>query len=526
MTARPPVFGPRLVLLPLCLVIIAVYARMMDLKDISTDEGFRLWIIHGGQSLVRGEPAADASWARVIEANRPYAYQPLYFLIQNSLMRVLHAEGLNFFRSVNLAFLGLGLLGLLVLSRTWRLAPRLFLLVVFSFNAFLFMHVLQIREYIAGVAFYVWSTWVVLELDRRELDRPRADAAWFAGYGVLLTAGFYLQSWVVFPAIGQGLFLLLRRRARWGRFLALLALAYGIVLATTAPYLLGHQQKVNVGLWASDHEPLEAHLSQGFHLLFAGHLPGHSRFTDFLFWFWPVMLAGGAFLFVWDRTSLRAPAMAVESRRQGLLMVLCIMVSLAFQVGYTLLIENLAVWPRYFVIHYFFLVWLIALSFRYMWELRTTAAGWTRHGLTMVAAILGAVLAASAAYQVRSFRADPYLDTGQNSVANWHNVAVSLARHLRPGDVVMTSDFINRATLTFTRPIAHEVIVLAELERHEPTPTSRLVYLEPAGLRAGRDELVSRLLARGYSAPEESPVRGTDGVGITRDWSILIFSRR
>ncbi len=525
MTARPPVFGPRLVLLPLCLVIIAVYALMMDLKDISTDEGFRLWIIHGGQSLARDEPAADAGWARVLEANRSNAYQPLYFLIQNSLMRVLHAEGLNFFRSVNLALLGLCLLGLLVLSRLWRLAPRLFLLGVFSFNAFLFMHVLQIREYIAGVAFYIWSTCMVLELDRRELDRPRADAAWFAGYGVLLTAGFYLQSWIVFPAIGQGLFLLLRRRIRWGRFLALLVLTYGIVLGATAPYLLGHQQKVNVGLWASEHESLESHLSHGFHLLFTGHLTGHGRFTDFLFWFWPAVVAGGAFLFLWDRTSLPAPAMAVESRRQGLLMVLCITVSLVFQIGYTLLIENLAVWPRYFIIHYFFLVWLIALSFRYLWELRTAAAGWPRPGLTLVAAALGAVLTASAVYQVRSFRADPYLDTSQNSVTNWHNVAASLARHVRPGDVVMASDFINRATLTFTRPMANDVILLADLERHGPPPTGRLVYLEPAGLRAGRDELVARLAASGFAVPTENPVLAPDGMSVAHGWRILVFSR-
>ena len=283
MIAKPTALALRLILLLGCLLIIAIYALLMDLKGISTDEGFRLWIINGGAALVHGEPAADASWARVLEANRPYAYQPLYFLIQNSLMRVLPAGGLNFFRSVNLVFLGLCLLGLLALSREWRLVPRLFLLGVFSFNAFLFMHVLQIREYIAGVAFYIWSTWVVLELNQREPGRLQTDAVWFVAYGVLLTIGFYLQSWVVFPAIGQLLFLLLRRRARWWRFLALLALACTIVLCATVPYLVTHQLKMNVGLWASESESVQSHLSSGFHLVLTGHVAGHARFTEFLF---------------------------------------------------------------------------------------------------------------------------------------------------------------------------------------------------------------------------------------------------
>ena len=522
-----PPFHRRLVLLLSCLLVLTVYALMMDLKGISTDEGFRLWIIHGGQSLARGEPAADASWARVLEAGRPYAYQPLYFLIQNSLMRILQAEGLNFFRSVNLAFLGLSLLGLLALTRTWRLGPRLFLLGVFSFNAFLFMHVLQIREYIAGVTFYIWSTWVVLELDRRPLKDSRADAAWFAGYGALLVVGFYLQTWVVFPAIGQGLFLLLRRRGNWPRFLALLALTVVIVLGATLPYLATHRQRINVGLWASETESVRSHLAHGFQLVLTGHVAGHLRPTDYLFWFWPAVMAAGAFLYFWDKTSAPAPAVAAESRRQCLLMLLCVAIPLAFQLGYTAVVENLALWPRYFIIHYFFLTWLIALSFRYLWELRAvTVAAWWRRGLTLATVALGMILVTSAVYQVRSFRADPYLDTSQNSVINWRNVVAALNRVIRPGDVILTYDFINQATLTFTQPMPNQVMVASDLERDGPPPAGRLVYVEPAFLRPARSELVSRLQARGFQGPAESLVLAPDQHSVAHDWVILVFSRR
>ena len=45
-------------------------------------------------------------------------------------------------------------------------------------------------------------------------------------------------------------------------------------------------------------------------------------------------------------------------------MVLCVVVSLVFQIVYSRTMDDLSLWPRYFVIHYFFLMWLIALGFR------------------------------------------------------------------------------------------------------------------------------------------------------------------
>ncbi len=527
MNRRPAIFGPQTALGVACLAVIALYASLLDLKPISTDEGFRLWIIHGGQTLDCGQADPHANWGQVLTAYRASAYQPLFYLILNSLMRVLHADSLQFFRSVNLAFFGLALAGLLQLSRSWRFTPRLFLLGVFSLNAFLFMHVTQIREYIAGVAFYIWSSWVVLELDRREQEAGGGGGAWFAGYGVLLTTGFYLQTWTVFPSIAQGIFLLLRRRRNWPRFLRGLALTYAIVLCATVPYLGWNQQKMQVGLWASESESLEWHLHHGFSLVFTGHLAGRGIFTDTLLLFWPAVAAAGAFLYLWDRTSAPAQAIAEESRRQALLMILCIAVSLTFQVGYTLMIENLAVWPRYFIIHSSFAVWLIALSFRYLWELRAVcAARWPCFGLTIAAGGLLAVQAAAGIHQVRSFRADPYLDTGQNSVSNWENIARTLGRHLQPDDTVVMPDFITRATLTFTRPLAQKVLILDELRRQGVPPTGRLVLVEPVFHRPAREELTALLKAQGLALLEESPVVTPDRRGVTHDYHILVFARR
>ena len=191
------------------------------------------------------------------------------------------------------------------------------------------------------------------------------------------------------------------------------------------------------------------------------------------------------------------------------------------------MIENLAVWPRYFIIHSFFAVWLIALSFRFVWELRAACPGrWSQLGLTLVAGGLLAVQAASGVHQVRSFRADPYLDTGQNTVSNWDNVATALGRQLQPADTVVMPDFITRSTLTFTRPLAQEVLVLRELRRHGVPRTGRLVFVEPAGQRPAREELVAYLAAQGLTLADESPVIAPNGQGVTHDYHILVFTRR
>jgi len=528
MNIPPRVIPARTILLFACALIITTYALMIDLKGISTDEGVRLAVINGGQPFTIAQPAVYAGWDDVLEANRPLAYQPLYYLLQNTLMRIAGTQNVIFFRLLNLACLGLCLQGLLTLSRDWRLMPRLFLLGLFAFNAYLFMHVLQIREYIAGVAFYIWSTWVVLELDRRRLAHPWADVAWFAGYGVLLTLGFYLQTWIVFPAIGQFLFLCLRRGDQRLRFYAHLALSYVITVSTTWPYLGTNQQKINIGLWASENESLWVHLADGFQLVLSGHLAGHSLFTDFLSCFWLAVIISGTSLVLRRKNLPVNTAMpAGEYLRQGRLMGLCIAVSLTFQLGYYYRVENLSLWPRYFVIHYFFVTWLVALVFKYLWDLRRDGglAGWPRRGLTVAVGLILAMLTTSAFYQIRSYYRNPLLDTGFSAVSSWRNVAADMARFLRPADAVVTYDFINRSTLTFTRPIANPVLLLPELETSNLSAVERLVYLEPAATRTQRGELAARLQALGFPTMQEKILHTPDGVHEVKDWRVLLFER-
>lgn len=498
---------------------LAVCLALIDLKGISTDEGVRLGIVNGGHPA---RPAAEpiiATWPEVIETVRPLAYQPGYYLALNSLMRAAGRQDLLFFRLVNVACFAAGLAGLAGLSRGWPAWPRLFLFGLFAFNAYLFMHVLQIREYVAAMGLYMAGTGLVLRLDRREPDGSWADVAWFGGYGLLLAGGFYLQTWTVFPAVAQVAFLLLRRRPHFWRYAGHLLLTGVVVFALTWPYLRANRQKADVGLWAPEHVTLAGQLKQGFQLVLSGHLPGHSAFTTLLPWAWLALLAAGAGI-LWRRPAALPPGRAAESRRQAGLMLLSVAVPLAFQVAYFLKVEPLSVWPRYFIIHYFFLTWLIALAFRTLHDARAAAP----RAIPAVLAGATALLAASAVYQVRSFARDPYFDTSLSRASDWRTGTALLAGRLRPDDVLVMHDLVTRSTLTFTAPVANRVLVIAELDAPRLAGVHRVLYLEPAttGLNAGA--IAGRLAALGFGPPAvlaASPPAGSE----PSFWRLVAYTR-
>jgi hypothetical protein len=501
------------------LAAIAACFAMIDLKGISTDEGMRLSIVNGGQPFTPDHPRQWATYRDVLFSVEPHAYQPGFYLFLNTLMRLFERQDLLFFRLVNIGFLALCLRGLLVLSRDWKTWPRTFLVVLFAFNAYAFMHVLQIREYVAAMAFYIWSTWAVLRLDQRVLRDEWADAAIFLGHGLLLTGAFYLQTWTVFPALAQGAFLVLRRRPQFWRFLAHLGFSALVVFSLTWPYLRANTQKVDIGLWAREKVTLLGQLSNGFHLVLAGHPSGQDPLSAVLPYAWLAILALGGWL-VWRRRP-QLPATLVDgSLREAWLMALSMVVPLAFQIVYFYKVEPLSVWPRYFIIHYFFLTWLIALAFR----LLHAAPGFPlRRPVLLIATLL---LGVSAVYQVRSYWRDPYFDTSTTAASNWPAVASAVHANLRPDDIVFCYDFIVRSTLTATRPFPNRALLLAELESSDPGGAPRLLFLENTGqvhLRAG---IAARMSARGYPFMEILPVAAGDGSGPLSDWHILAFSRR
>ena len=518
------------ILAAVCMIAIIACVLMMNLRSIHTDEGMRLGIINGNQGYSLNEPTIQATWADVIKANTSSAYQPLYFLLQNTLMRVAQTHDIAFVRFTNIFFLWVCLQGLISLSRNWPLVPRVFGLVLFSFNAYLISHVLHIREYPMALAFYVWSTWLVLKLDQRPLDRTRTDLALFAFYGVLMVAGFYTQSWVVFPCIGQGLYLWVRNRRRWRRFYAHLLVSYAIVCFATIPYLLANPQKVDNGRWGSLGTELWPQLSTGFHLVLSGNLPQPYPFSTPLLWSWITVIGLGLWLLFRRNQKVNE---AVESdrsrtiRQHGALMVACILVSLSFQLHYFFRVDNLSLWPRYFVVHYFFLNWLVVLAVLRIHHETTHATGHTlwRRGWQTVMGAIGAIVLSSAVYQVISYYRNPYLDTGMSAQSNWNTWAREQSLHIRPGDIVLSHDYISRATLTFTQPLTNPVILPHELPEFDSSQAERVVYLESSYAKHEHEQLVAYAAAAGFTRLETFPVHTTDGTQTIDLWVVLVFSR-
>ena len=82
-----------------------VYGLLIDLRGISTDEGIRLGIMNGREAYSANHSTTQATWSDVLEANVGSNYQPLYFILQNSVMRITQTQSMNVLRLTNLFFL-------------------------------------------------------------------------------------------------------------------------------------------------------------------------------------------------------------------------------------------------------------------------------------------------------------------------------------------------------------------------------------------------------------------------------------
>jgi hypothetical protein len=202
-------------------------------------------------------------------------------------------------------------------------------------------------------------------------------------------------------------------------------------------------------------------------------------------------------------------------------MLLCILFSVSFQIGYALKVENLSLWPRYFIIHYFFLVWLIALVFHRVLDCVASV----RRGTVFSVVAMTVALTVSAVFQVFSYRNDPMLDTSQSLHSNWRVWAAGLAAELQADDAVLMNHFISQATLTFTRPFAHRMLLPDDLAQTDLTQVQRLVYLADYDNQTEHQNLASLAAAAGFGTRDRKPLMAADGRSAVRDYQLIIFSR-
>ena len=510
-----------------CLVVVATYLICCDLKSISTDEGIRLWIINGGQPFDLSEPQRIGTWSDVLQTLSPYAYQPLYFLIQNTIARVAESNNVFLFRVFNIFLLWLSLRGLLQLSKGWAALPRFFLVGLFSFNAYLFMHVLQIREYTAGVCFYVWSTQLVLQLaSRPSFCRPH-DKLEYAAYGLLLTIGFYTQSWIVFPAIGQFLYLAAKRWRDGWSIVRRVAITYSIVFACCAPYLLNHPSKIDVGRWGAESSNPWPLLSDGIHLVVSGHLSQTGGLATVLSWLWPGLIVVAVLFALSQRRTQRTAQEATPLIHQAALMCCCIGVTVVFQLGYFYGRENLSLWPRYFVVHYFFFTYLVSIAFKHLddYSQDRSTNRFLRSASMAIKVAAFIFMLVSSAYQTRSFYLNPYLDTGLSRTYSWRTLGAAIGENARAGDAVLFSDHVVRATMTYAYPLRPPAFLLSDLGSAPLDQFQSIVYIEQAALRPSREAVLAQAMSRGFCLFQEVPIMESGGNAVLTDWRIIVFRR-
>ena len=118
------------------------------------------------------------------------------------------------------------------------------------------------------------------------------------------------------------------------------------------------------------------------------------------------------------------------------------------------------------------------------------------------------------------------MDTGLSRESNWRILARELSLVLEPDDVVLTQEFINRSTLSFTRPLAHRIIILAELEEADLGAANRLIFLEYVTQILQRAELAARASRLGFSHQQVLPVHASDGQAARHEWRFVVFTRQ
>ncbi len=462
------------------LAIFIVYLSVIDIKGVWTDETLRLGVMNGGQQFTSDGVGTSADLEAVARQIAFYPHQPLYFLLQNVVMRITQSHDAVVLRMVNVIFLFAGLVGILAFVKRWRPIPQIVALSVFAFNSYLMMHVMQIREYTLGITVMIWTSYFALRLFRLDLRSIPTALPWFVGYGLLLCIGFFNQSWIVLAAVPQGLFLLSRSEQRF-RFYTLMIVPYAIVGVTTIPYVLEHQNKMNVGQWDIENtaDRLWSGLLNGYHLVLGGAPADASLFINGLAAFWGGVIALGIGVLMVPR--LRPVIQRAEPQTVAItaLAGLTCLFMLSFQVVYFFKVDALSVWPRYFAIYYFYLMILIALAFNSLYSL---ASDWGLIGLGKVSSqamtlIVMVMTVVSAVGQTYNYRRDPYYDTGMTKTCNWVQLTNRLNAAVARDDTILAHDFLFASTLTYVRPFANRVISLTDVQAGKVELGARVAYL-------------------------------------------------
>jgi hypothetical protein len=482
-----------------------------DLKGIWNDEAVRLTIANGGLVTAPFEKRHPGHIADVLKAIGNFGTQPAYLLLVNRILRITHSDSVIPIVTTNVLIFLFSAVGIYLLARSLLSAwGALVSVVLYLWNGFAMVHVLQAREYSLILCLFVWNTAFFYWLFKVSCFRGRWTF-WAVALAHFLTAvaAVYATNWAPFflwPEVVIALLLLRRHRLPAVTVCANLALA-GLcwlpwLLRTpknSVLFIVWDQRPPSLGLLL-----IQFHLGTE-HLLIGSQQAGLCLLTIY-YWVLLIVLIGGLVFFAFG---------FLHQRFEIQHLVLTTLGFLAFQIAYFFLREPLSTTPRYFILYlpYVVLVVPLALSRLLNWLVRSV----TRRASLQIALLF--LIAAAGLAQIRNNYRNPYVDHGPD----FRTVCWYLISRVAPSDKIMVGLRTNHMALNYYWPSPHQIQLgyraapedrtkrcpriwtVSYYDEESPAYRTYADHLKSLGYKLAVTQVISRVTIRCFQANPRAP---------------------
>jgi hypothetical protein len=433
------------VLIALLFVTFLTHFYAADLKGIWNDEAVRLTIANGGLATAPFEKRHPGHAADVLKAIGYFATEPAYLLLVNRILRFTHSYSVVPIVTTNLLIFLFSAVGIYLLARSLLSAwGALLSLLLYLWNGFAMVHVLQVREYPLILCLLVWNTFFFYWLFKASLSSSRWIFWWIAlAHCLAAAAVLYTTYWAPFFLWPQAVIALLALRRDPRPALTVWA-SLGVAGLSWLPWLL-KMPRNSVSFRLSYPQPssltlLLARLHGGTeHLLIGSQQTGLSLLTIY-YWLILTLLIGGVVCF-----ALRFPRQRFEIQH----LVLTTLGFLAFQITYFFLREPLSTWPRYFILYLPYIALLIPLTLSRLvtWATPSMARrAWLQIALLLLIAAVGLA-------QIANNYENPYVDHARD----FRMVYRYLISRVAPSDKIVVSEIGNLMALNYYWPSPSQI---------------------------------------------------------------------
>lgn len=432
----------------LCTLFIGTFLALFyasDLKGLWNDDAVRLTIANGGVPKANIESRHPSGTRGTMAAVGAYAPQPLYLLLVNRVLRVTHSYSVIPVVTTNLLIFLLSAVGIyLSARRLLPFSPSLLALLLYLWNGFAMVHVLQVREYPLILCFLVFNMLLFHHLIGAPVGR-RGIGFWLTAllYCMSCIGAFYTTKWAPFFLWPQAVIALVVVRRTFFRGVVILGSLSVAALACLPSVISIPRNSVVFVIWDKRTPTLDLLLSRlylgGEYLLIGRDVHGFSSLKIYFFGMAAILVLTLAFL------TYRFSRERFEIQH----LTLTVLGFLAFQIAFFFLREPLSTWPRYFILYLPFVVLLIPVGlYRFL-----RAVLQSRSQRAWVILIILFVVAMSGLAQIKNNYRDPYVDHGPD----FREVYRYLISRAGPADGIVVGLPTNRMALIYYWPSPSQV---------------------------------------------------------------------